>query len=60
LRNFAFVGFLYHILLALGAHIALRESMVLLALFDLVVSVFAFTMDRLYYRQHASTGALSS
>jgi hypothetical protein len=46
LKNFAFAGFLYNLLLALFAHIAQQEIDVLLAVFGLVLWVFAFVMDR--------------
>jgi DoxX-like family len=49
LKDFAFAGFLYDLLLALGGHIAQQEIKVLLAVFGIVIWVFAFVMDRKYY-----------
>ncbi len=46
LKDFAFAGFLYDLLLALSAHSVLREPDVLLPLFGLVLWGFAFVMDR--------------
>lgn len=46
LKDFAYAGFLYDLLLAIFAHISLGESDVFLALFGLVLWIFAFTMDR--------------
>lgn len=51
LKNFAFAGFLYDLLLALGGHIAQQEIKVLLAVFGLVLWAFAFVMDRIYFAQ---------
>ncbi len=48
LKDFAFAGFLYNLLLALGAHIAVRDVNVVLAIIGLAAWVFAFTMDRIY------------
>ncbi len=53
LKDFAFAGFLYDLLLALCAHIALQETDAFLALFGLVLWVFAFTMDRKVYHAQA-------
>lgn len=53
LKDFAYAGFLYNLLLALGAHVALRELDVLLALLGLLLWVFAFTMDRRYHGRRA-------
>ncbi|MDX2161181.1 MAG: DoxX family protein [bacterium] len=46
LKDFAFAGFLYDLLLAFCAHIALGESDVLLAILGIILWVFAFIMDR--------------
>jgi DoxX-like family len=46
LKDFAFAGFLFDLLLALCAHIARRESDVLLAILGLVFWCFAFAMNR--------------
>jgi len=46
LKDFAFAGFLFDLLLALCAHIAQREADVLLAAFGLVLWGFAFYMNR--------------
>jgi DoxX-like family len=49
LKDFAFAGFLYDLLLALGGHIAHQELKALLAVFGLLVWVFAFVMDRRFF-----------
>ncbi len=49
LKDFAFAGFLYDLLLALGGHIAHQEIKALLAGFGLIVWVFAFVMDRRFF-----------
>ncbi len=49
LKDFAFAGFLFDLLLALGGHIAQMEIKVLLAVFGLVIWAFAFVMDRKMY-----------
>lgn len=54
LKDFAFAGFLYNLLLALGAHLSIGEAQVGLAIFGLVVWVFAFAMDRIYHKQQAT------
>jgi DoxX-like family len=46
LKDFAFAGFLFDLLLALSAHIAQREADVFLAAFGLVLWGFAFFMNR--------------
>lgn len=46
LKDFAFAGFLYDLLLALGGHIAQQEIKLLLPLVSLGLWAFAFTMDR--------------
>jgi DoxX-like family len=46
LKDFAFAGFLFDLLLALCAHIAQREVDVLQAAFGLVLWGFAFYMNR--------------
>jgi DoxX-like family len=46
LKDFAFAGFLFDLLLALCAHIAQRESDVLLPIFGLGLWWFAFAMNR--------------
>jgi hypothetical protein len=46
LKDFAFAGFLYDLLLALGGHIAQQEIKLLLPLFCLGLWGFAFVMDR--------------
>jgi DoxX-like family len=51
LKDFAFAGFLYDLLLALGGHIAAQEIKVLLALFGIALWIFAFVMDRIYYAE---------
>jgi hypothetical protein len=49
LKDFAFAGFLYDLLLALGGHIAQREIQVLLPLLSLPIWAFAFIMNRRMY-----------
>ncbi len=49
LKDFAFAGFLYDLLLALGAHIAQQEIKVLLPLLSLPIWAFAFIMNRRMY-----------
>jgi hypothetical protein len=49
LKEFAFAGFLYDLLLALTAHIVNRQTDVLLAIMGLVLWVFAFAMYRIVY-----------
>jgi tellurite resistance protein TehA-like permease len=49
LKDFAFAGFLYDLLLALGGHIAHQEIKALLAVFGLVLWIFAFVMDRKFF-----------
>lgn len=51
IKDFAYAGFLYNLLLAFGAHVATRDPQVLLALLGLAIWVFAFAMDRLYQRK---------
>jgi hypothetical protein len=46
IKDFAFAGFLYNLLLATCAHIANQDIDVLLALFGLVLWWFAFVMNR--------------
>jgi DoxX-like family len=46
LKQFAFAGFLYDLLLALGAHIDQREVKLLLPLTCLAIWGFAYEMDR--------------
>lgn len=46
LKDFAFAGFLFELLLALCSHIAQREIDVLRAIFGLMLWCFAFTMNR--------------
>jgi hypothetical protein len=46
LKDFAFAGFLFDLLLALSAHITQREADVFLAAFGLVLWGFAFYMNR--------------
>jgi hypothetical protein len=55
LKDFAFAGFLYDLLLASGAHIAQPEIQVLLAVFGIIIWVFAFVMDRKYYKDIRQT-----
>jgi type IV secretory pathway TrbD component len=50
LKDFAYAGFLYDLILALGAHISKGEDKVFLAVFGLVLWVAAFAMDRMYAR----------
>jgi hypothetical protein len=50
LKDFAFAGFLYDLLLAFGGHLAQKEIDVLLPIFGIVLWIFAFVMDRKYYR----------
>jgi hypothetical protein len=49
LKDFAFAGFLYDLLLALGGHIAHQEIKVWFAVFGLVLWAFAFVMDRRFF-----------
>lgn len=49
LKDFAFAGFLYDLLLALGAHIAQQELKVVLPLISLGIWAAAFVMDRRVY-----------
>ena len=49
LKDFAFAGFLYDLLCALGGHIALSEGKVALPVFGIALWTFAFVMDRKYY-----------
>lgn len=49
LSGFAFAGFLYDLLLALSAHVALRESYGWVAAFGLVLWGCAFWVDRRRY-----------
>ncbi len=54
LKNFAFAGYLYDLLLAVGGHIAQQEIQVWVAVFGLVLWTFAFVMDRIYFAQQAT------
>ncbi|MDX2007086.1 MAG: DoxX family protein [Meiothermus sp.] len=49
LKDFAFAGFLFNLLLALSAHIAAWEADVVLPIVGLVLWAFAFTMYRRAY-----------
>ena len=57
LKDFAFAGFLYDLLLALGAHLAAQENLVVGPLIGLGFGWFAFIMDRKY---HLNTPELSA
>ena len=46
LKDFAFAGFLFNLLLAVGGHISQMETDVLLPLITIGIWAFAFTMDR--------------
>jgi hypothetical protein len=46
LKDFAFAGFLFDLLLAAGAHVEIPESKVILPIGGLVVWTFAFVTDR--------------
>jgi membrane-bound metal-dependent hydrolase YbcI (DUF457 family) len=46
LKDFAFAGFLFDLLLALGAHIDRQEPKLLLPIFGLSIWGFAFAMNR--------------
>lgn len=48
LKDFAFAGFLYDILLAIGGHLYVGELYVIVAFTGLVIWIFAFIMDRKY------------
>ena len=48
LKDFAFAGFLYDLLLALGGHLAQMEIKAWLPIFGLVLWAFAFYMDRVF------------
>jgi hypothetical protein len=48
LKDFAFAGFLYDLLLAIGGHLAQMDVKIWLAIFGLVLWGFAFYMDRIY------------
>jgi DoxX-like family len=50
LKQFAFAGFLYDLLLALGAHIAQREVKLILPSGCLAIWGFAYEMDRRVFR----------
>lgn len=49
LKDFAFAGFLYDLLCALGGHIAQQEAKFLLPILGIFIWTFAFVMDRKYY-----------
>lgn len=51
LKDFAFAGFLYNLLLATGAHIAAQDLFVIAPLISLVLWVFAYVMDRIYHER---------
>ena len=46
LKDFAFAGFLFNLLIATSAHIATADPEVVLAILGLVLWVFAFVMNR--------------
>ena len=50
LRDFAFAGFLFDLLLAIGAHIAHGDAFVVVALISLAIWIFAYVME-LRHRQ---------
>jgi hypothetical protein len=54
-KDFAFAGFFYDLLLAGGAHLAKREVQVFLPLVVLVVWALAFFMDTQRFPRDAST-----
>ncbi|WP_197076627.1 DoxX family protein [Hymenobacter terrenus] len=54
LKDLAFAGFLYDLLLALGAHIAVWDILVLGPVISLVVWAFAFITDRQYYESRVT------
>ncbi len=59
LKDFAFAGFLYDLLLALGGHIAQMEIKVLLPIAGLGIWGFAFYMDRIYFSSvHLKTNSI--
>ncbi|MFB9995450.1 DoxX family protein [Deinococcus oregonensis] len=58
LKDFAFAGFLYNLLLALGGHLSQMEIDVLLPLITLGIWVFAFTMDRKMFPTSAGSEPL--
>jgi uncharacterized membrane protein len=49
LKDFAYAGFLFDLLLALGAHISEKELYVLMPIFGIIIWAFAYTSDRKYY-----------
>jgi hypothetical protein len=49
LKDFAYAGFLYDLLCALGGYIAQQEIKILLPIFGIGLWIFAFVMDRKYY-----------
>lgn len=60
LKDFAFAGFLYNLLLALGAHIAQQEVAVILPIVGLGAWVFAFIMDRRYHSRRVAARGLGA
>ena len=54
LKDFAFAGFLFDLLLAFGAHAALQEADIIRPIVGLIIWVFAFTMDRRFSRENAA------
>ena len=53
LRDFAFAGFLFDLLLAVGAHLQNQEPWVLVSLLGLVLWIFAYIMERNHRHRHA-------
>ena len=49
LKEFAFAGFLFDIILAMTTHIIRQDTYLLVAIFGLVVWIFAFVMHRRVY-----------
>lgn len=60
LKDFAFAGFLYNLLLALGAHIAQQETAVILPIVGLATWTFAFIMDRRYHSKRVAARGLAA
>jgi DoxX-like family len=60
LKDFAFAGFLFDLLLAAGAHLEIPESKVILPIGGLAVWTFAYVMDRRHDATATATSAQPS
>ena len=51
LRDFAYAGFLYDLLLAIGAHVVHGDTWIVVALISLAIWVFAYVTELGYRRR---------